>query len=110
MTASTDDRHFRVYFWPAKPYGRWSLGSAVAVVLGQIFLWLAVVSGQDRGVEGAFFDNWWLAGPALLMVVGGLSALASGVLSILRERDRSIGVMLSTLIGMLVALFLVFAE
>jgi multisubunit Na+/H+ antiporter MnhB subunit len=44
------------------------------------------------------------------MVVGGLSALVSGVLAMSRERDRSIGVALSILIGLLVALFLVFAE
>ena len=110
MTAKTGGRHFRIHFWPTRPYGRWSVGSAVSLVLGQIVYWLAVLSGQDRGVDDTFFDNWWLAGPALFMVVGGLSALVSGVSAIIRERDRSVGVMLSTLIGLLVAFFLIFAE
>ena len=110
MTASTGDRHFHVHFWPTRPYGRWSVGSAAAFGVGLIAEWLVVLSGQDRGEFDTFFDNWWLAGPALLAVVGGLSALVSGVLAMIREHDWSIGVILSTLVGLLVALFLVFAE
>jgi multisubunit Na+/H+ antiporter MnhB subunit len=110
MTASAGDRHFDLHFWPTRPYGRWSVGSALAVVVGQIAFWLATLLGQDRSEFDTFFDNWWLAAPGLVMVVGGLSALVSGVLAMSRERDRSIGVALSILIGLLVALFLVFAE
>lgn len=82
----------------------------MAFAVGVIAEWLLVLSGQDRGESDTFFDNWWLAGPALLAVVGGLSALVSGVLALIREHDRSIGVILSTLVGLLVAIFLVFAE
>ena len=110
MTTSTGYGRFHIHFWPTERFGRWSVGSGVAFGLGQIAYWLAVVSGQDRGEFDTFFDNWWLAGPALLMVAGGLSALVSGVVAMIREHDRSIGVFLSTLVGLLVALFLVFAE
>ena len=111
MTTSVGDGHFHIHFWPTERFGRWSVGSGVAFGVGQISYWLAVLSGQDRGeFASTFFDNWWLAGPALLMVVGGLSALVSGVLAMIREHDRSIGVILSTLVGLLVVLFLVFAE
>ncbi|HEX9864448.1 MAG TPA: hypothetical protein VGC03_05720 [Acidimicrobiia bacterium] len=110
MTANTGDAHFHIHFWPTERFGRWSVGSGLAFGVGQIAFWLAVLSGQDRGEFDNFFDNWWLAGPALLMGVGGLSALASGVLAMIREHDRSIGVILSTLVGFLVVLFLVFAE
>ena len=110
MTASAGDRRFDIRFWPTESFGRWSVGSGVAFVVGQVAFWLAVLSGQDRGEFDRFFDNWWLAGPALLMVAGGLSALVSGVLAMTREHDRSIGVIVSTLIGLLVVLFLVFAE
>lgn len=110
MTASVDDRHSRVHILPTRPLGRWSVGSAIAFGLGQIAYWLAVLSGQDRGEFDTFFDNWWLAGPALLAVVGGLAALVGGALAMIREHDRSVGVILSTLVGLLVALFLVFAE
>ncbi len=108
MTGNVGDGHVR--FWPARPYGRWSLASAVAAVAGQVGYWVAVQAGQDRHVGDSFFDNWLLAGPALLLVVGGLLALMNGVMAMVRESDRSVAVILSTLIGLLVALFLAFAE
>src|SRR3990172_3298013 len=100
---------FHLPFWPTERFGRWSVGSGVAVGVGQIVFWLAVLSGQDRGEFETFFDNWWLAGPALLMVGGWVSAVVGGVLGMIREHDRSIGVGLSALVGLLVALFLAFA-
>jgi hypothetical protein len=111
MTTHSGVGHFRVHFWPTRPFGRWSIGSAAILILGQVAFWLAVLAGQDRGeAESSFFDNWWLAAPALVMVAGGLSALVSGVLAMIREHDRSIGVILSTVLGLLLALFLVFGE
>ncbi|MEX1124487.1 MAG: hypothetical protein WEE53_02360 [Acidimicrobiia bacterium] len=104
MTTSTGDGHFHIHFWPTKPFGRWSVGFAVAFGVGLIAEWLAVLSGQDRSEFGTFFDNWWLAGPALFAVLGGFSALVSGVVAMIREHDRSIGVILSILVGLLVAL------
>jgi hypothetical protein len=103
MTSSTGDGHFHIHVWPTGSLGRWSVGSAAVFGVGLITQWLAVVAGQDRGVDSAFFDNWWLAGPALLAVLGGFSALVSGAMAMIREHDRSIGVILSTLVGVLVA-------
>ncbi len=107
---TTGDPHFHMRFWPTQRFGRWAVGSAAAFVAGQVAEVLAVASGQDRGVTGTIFGNWWLAGPALVSVVGGLSALVSGIVALIREHDRSIAVALSTLVGLLVALFLIFAE
>jgi len=104
MTTSTGDRHFHIHFWPTERFGRWSVASAGVFGVGLITLWLVTLSGQDRGEFDTFFDNWWLAGPALFAVVGGLSALVSGVLAMIREHDRSIGVILSTLVGLLVGI------
>ncbi len=110
MTVSTGDVRPHTHLRPTGPLGRWSVGSAVVFALGLIVEWLAMFSGQDRGESDTFFDNWWLAGPALVLVVGGLSALVSGALAMIREHDRSIGVIVSTLVGLVVALFLIFAE
>jgi hypothetical protein len=99
-----------MHFWPTGRFGRWSVGSALAFAAGQVAEVLAVASGQDRGVSDTIFGNWWLAGPTLVSVLGGLSALVSGIVAMIREHDRSIAVTLSTLVGLLVALFMIFAE
>ena len=103
MTTGTGDRHWHFRFWPIERFGRWSVGSAVAFVVGFTGLMLAAASGQEKGET--FSDNWWLTGPALLLFVGAFSALVSGVVAMIREHDRSIGVILSTLVGLLVAFF-----
>jgi ABC-type uncharacterized transport system permease subunit len=110
MTTRTGDPNLHLLVWPAGPFGRWSVASAGALLLGQLVLWLATLAGQDRTSDEGFFDNWWLATPALLMVAGGVSALVCGVVAMIREHDRSNGVILSTVLGMLVALFLAFGE
>ena len=110
MTTRTGDPNVHLTVWPTRSFGRWSVGSAGALIAGQIAFWLATLAGQERTNAEGFFDNWWLAAPALLMVVGGVSALVSGVVAVIREHDRSIGVILSTVLGLLVALFLAFAE
>jgi len=110
MTTRTGNPNLHLTVWPAGRIGRWSVASAGAVIAGQIGFWLATLAGEERTSTEGFFDNWWLAAPALLMVVGGVSALVSGVVAMIREHDRSIGVVLSTVLGLLVALFLVFAE
>jgi hypothetical protein len=110
MTTRTGDPNLHLTVWPVGRFGRWSVASAGTVIAGQIGFWLATLAGEERTSTEGFFDNWWLAAPALLMVAGGVSALVSGVVAMIREHDRSIWVVLSTVLGLLVALFLAFAE
>lgn len=110
MSETRGDTRPPTHLRPTGPLGRWSIGSAMAFGLGLIAELLAIWAGQDRGESDTFFDNWWLAGPALVAVIGGVSALVSGALAMTRERDRSIGVVVSTLVGLVVVLFLIFAE
>jgi len=101
MTTSTGDG--QSHFWPSHPFGRWSVGSAVLFMVGCFGLMLATALGQTGGET--FSDNWWLAGPAFVAGASALSALVSGVIAMIREHERSISLVLSTLIGLFVTVF-----
>ncbi|HLF61351.1 MAG TPA: hypothetical protein VI980_09255 [Acidimicrobiia bacterium] len=103
MTTSTGHGHWHLHFWPKGRFGRWSVFSALAFLVGVLGLALAIASGEERGET--LTDNWWLSGPALLGAAGAFSALVTGVVAMIHEHDRSIAVILSTLIGLLVASF-----
>ncbi len=110
MTVHTGHHSTGFHIWPTGPYGRWSVVSALTVVAGQVAYWVAVLIGEERTAEEGFFDNWWLASPGLMIAVGGVAALVTGVSAMARERDRSLGVVAATVVGVVVTLFLVFAE
>ncbi|MEX1124086.1 MAG: hypothetical protein WD895_03620 [Acidimicrobiia bacterium] len=102
MTTSTGDGH--IHFFLTKPFGRWSVTSVVVFGVGLLAMQFAVALGKEGGET--FFDNWWLSGPAFVAGAAAFSALVSGVVAMIREHDRSIGVILSTLLGLLVAFFI----
>jgi hypothetical protein len=72
-------------------------------MVGCFGLMLATILGQTGGET--FSDNWWLAGPAFVAGASALSALVSGVIAMVREHERSISLILSTLIGLFVTVF-----
>lgn len=88
---------------PGTPMGQWSVGLLLAFVAGLGGLMLAIAAGQKGG--DTFSDNWWLAGPGLTAAASGIAALATGLVALVRERDRAASVLLATLVGLLVTLF-----
>jgi hypothetical protein len=93
-----------VKLMPHTRIGRLSLGFLFAFVAGVVGLAVATAAGQTGG--DSFTDNWWLAGPALLAVIGAGGALAAAVVGIVARVDRSVTVVVSASIGVFVLLFL----
>ena len=93
----------RIYFAPETTLGKWS----VALIIGFIVLLgvfqLLVASGQ-RGGE-TFFSNLVLTIPMLIAGGSGVSAFATGLIGIIKSRERSVIVYLAALIGLFVLLF-----
>jgi len=90
-------------FVPKSVLGKLSVGLIALFFLTLFFFYLLLASGQ-RGGKG-FFDNLFLAIPALFMAGFGISAFFTGLVSIIK-RERAILVFLSSAIGFLILLFI----
>ena len=92
----------RITFLPKTPLGRWSVGLAAAsvllivllVVLGA-FLGIAVGEGRFQLVANTI---------SVAIMVSGIGAFISALVSIIKSRERSILVFLVLILGFLVFL------
>jgi hypothetical protein len=85
--------------------GKWSIWLITAFIVLFAIFWLVVATGQ-RGGEG-FFDNLLLTVPILLAGIAGIASLFTGLIGIIRYRERSILVYPAMAIGLCVLLFVV---
>jgi hypothetical protein len=99
---STDahNKSMRVTILPKTPLGKWSTGLVVAFVVLLVAFLLLVASGQ-RGGE-TFFSNLVLTIPMLLAGTSGMLAFLTGLVGVIRNRERSLLVFLAMSIGLYV--------
>jgi len=83
--------------------GRWSIGLTISLFLFFVLFQLLVASGQ-RGGE-TFFSNLVLTIPILLAGISGVSAFLTGIISIIKNKERSVFVFMTTTIGFFVLAF-----
>jgi hypothetical protein len=88
---------------PKSYLGKWSIGFIAAFIVFFLIFQLLVASGQ-RGGE-TFFSNLALTIPILLAGIFGVLAFFTGVIGVIRNRERSILVFLAILIGFFILLF-----
>jgi len=93
----------RVTILPKTPLGKWSTGLVVAFVVLLVVFLLLVASGQ-RGGE-TFFSNLVLTIPMLLAETSGVLAFLIGLISVIKNKERSILVFLAMLIGFFISIF-----
>jgi hypothetical protein len=85
--------------------GKWSLWLITAFVALFAIFWLVVATGQRGGER--FFDNLLLTVPILLAGIAGIASLFTGLVGVIRYRERSILVYPAMAIGLFVLLFVV---
>jgi len=98
-------RSMRISLLPQSALGKWSVGLLAAFAVFFAAFGLLVASGQ-RGGE-TFFSNLALTIPILLAGTSGVLAFVTGLIGVIRNRERSILVFLAMLVGFLVLLFCV---
>jgi hypothetical protein len=94
----------RITFVPKTHGGKWSVGLIVALFAFLALLQILIASGQ-RGGE-TFFSNPLLVAPLLLAGVCGVLAFFTGIISIVKSRERSVFAFLATALGFFVLLFI----
>jgi hypothetical protein len=93
----------RVIILPKSYLGKWSIGLIAAFAVFFVIFQLLVASGQ-RGGE-TFFSNLALTIPMLLAGTSGVLAFLTGLIGVIRNRERSILVFLAILVGFFILLF-----
>ena len=93
----------RITFLPETRFGKWSVGLMVAFYVLLLMIRILATSGQQGGET--FFDNPILAIPALLMGISGVFAFFTGIVAILKNKERFFLVYITTTIGLLVLIF-----
>ena len=88
---------------PKTTLGKWSVVLIVAFLVFLVSFQLLVASGQ-RGGE-TFFSALVLTVPILIAGICGVSAFVTGLIGVIRSRERSAIVYLAVTIGLLVLLF-----
>jgi len=93
----------RISLRPKTTMGRWSIGLTASLLFFFLVFLLLVASGQRGG--DTFFSNLALTIPILLAGISGVSAFLTGIIGIIRSKERSVLVFLATTIGFFVLTF-----
>jgi hypothetical protein len=92
-----------IHFLPKTRLGRWTVWLIVAFIILMAVFYILVASGQRGGAT--FFSNLFLTVPGLAAAISGIAAFFTGIIGVIRDRERAILVYLSTLLGFLILLY-----
>ena len=86
------------------------LGKGSLICIGLFFILLVIVqlivaSGQTGGET--FFDNLYISIPMFLAGIAGVLSFVLGIIGIIKSKERSALVFISSLIGLLILVFAV---
>jgi hypothetical protein len=90
----------RVHFKPKTNLGKRSAWLLVALAVFLAVFRINVLLGQRGG--DTFFSNPFLAIPMLLAGISGIAAFITGLISIIRKKERAISVYLAVAVGLIV--------
>ena len=90
----------RVHFKPTTYFGKWSAWLIVAFAVSLASFGILVASGQRGG--DTFFSNPILTVPILFAATSGIAAFVTGLISIVKRKERSISVYLAVAVGLIV--------
>jgi hypothetical protein len=90
---------------PATRWGRWSAAAVAGFIIFFGLANVAIALGQPGG--DTFFSNPLIAVPMLLAGLAGAAAFCTGLYGLVRSRERSVLVFITTLAGLFVILFFI---
>jgi cytochrome bd-type quinol oxidase subunit 2 len=93
----------RHIFIPKTRLGKWSVWLIVTFILLFVVFQLLVASGQRGGAT--FFSNLALSVPMLIAAISGISAFFTGIITIIKSRERSVLVFIATIAGFFILFF-----
>ncbi|MBI2848533.1 MAG: hypothetical protein HYX88_00170 [Chloroflexi bacterium] len=88
---------------PRTRLGKWSVGLIVIFFLLFATFQLLVASGQGGGAT--FFNNLVLTVPIVFAGIAGVLAFLTGIVGIIKSRERSVLVFLAAAMGLFILVF-----
>jgi hypothetical protein len=86
---------------PESSLGKWSVGLAIAFIVLMTFPWFLSRALSERiGIPFGFSFG-------MLAILSGLAALVTGLISALKQKERSLLVYLSILVGLFALVFII---
>jgi hypothetical protein len=89
---------------PTTALGKWSLGFVIAAILCFFIFIIEITALGFRGGDTWTWD--WQTMPIIIAGVTFVSAFVTGIISILKYKERAVLAILSTGFGLLVLIFL----
>ena len=89
---------------PKTKLGKWSVSLIGAFIVFLLIFYAIITTGQRGG--DTFFSNMYLTIPFLLAAISGISSFICGLIAIIKQRERSVLVFISSFLGFLITLFL----
>ena len=93
----------KLRFIPKTHLGQWSIWLITVFIVLFIVFQILVASGQRGGAT--FFSNLALSIPMLIAVITGILAFFTGIIGIIKNKERSVLVFSSTIIGFFILVF-----
>ena len=93
----------KLHFIPKTPLGQWSIWLITVFIVLFIVFQILVASGQRGGAT--FFSNLALSIPMLIAGITGILAFFTGIIGIIKNKERSVLVFSSTIIGFFILVF-----
>lgn len=92
------------WFFPKTKLGKWSVLLIILFFLMLFVFWVLVGLVGMRGGE-TFFSNIPLALTGISMAILGISSFFTGIISIIKKKERAVLVFISTVIGLFILWF-----
>jgi hypothetical protein len=95
-----EENNFSRYIFPVSLPGKWSIAFIGFFMLFLLFHNILILTGQRGGEH--FFSNPWLAASLLGASLSAIASFFTGFLAVIKYGERSIFVILCSLIGVMV--------
>ena len=92
---------------PTTKLGKWSVWLCVAFLILIVIAFMSVIFSAKDEISQNFFDPLWAAVTLLIAGACGIFALVLGVISVIKNRERSVLVFLAIAIGVIALVFVV---
>ena len=94
----------KITFLPTTTLGRWTIGLIISLVSFFLLATATVTLGHQTGGDTITANNY-IAFPMLIAMGSGIAAFITGLIGILKYKERSVLVLLSTFVGFDVLFF-----